>query len=384
MYTLIAAPRISKETFHQILSDNNSPVAEVADECYDICVHFQIDPAVALAFFQQDSDFGTRGAMIEGRSTLDNKNWGNRFGDGGGVGGMQQFDTWQDGLEYWCKYYYDEHAWDGRLTVENVVPRYTNGNAVQYTAAVNAAIAGWQDQPEEPVISTYFSSPNRWQGRGGNPINALVLHATAGPFTPSLHWLMNPNAQVSAHYLISKEGIIFQLVDETDRAWHAGKSYWKGWTSLNHNSIGIELVNQNDGLDPYPEEQVARCCWLARQIVRRYDIEREMLTTHYLISPGRKTDPRGFPLEAFRDSVYLASVDLKEELTRATFEAMNIPYNPGAAFVRKAAELGLGAPLSSEQEIEVGGQTYVYQIFACDTLYTVRGDWSNIKRLSEY
>jgi len=383
MYTFVAAPRISKDTFRQVLSDHSSPVASAARECYNICVQFQIDPAVALAFFQQDSNFGTEGETIDGHSTLENKNWGNRFGDRSGVGGMQKFDRWRDGLEFWCQHYYDEHAWDGRLTVRDVVSRYTSGNAETYTSAVHAAIAGWQDLPGEPAISTRFSSPNRWPGRGGKPINTLVLHATAGPFVPSLHWLVDPNAQVSAHYLISKEGVIFQLVKETDRAWHAGKSFWKGWTDLNHNSVGIELVNQNDGVDPYPEEQVDACRWLSRQIVRRYNIEREMLTTHYLISPGRKTDPRGFPLEEFRDSIFAAPVDLKAELIKATFDAVNIPYNPGAALMRKAVELGLGAPLSSEREVAIGRHSYVYQVFALDTLYTVKGDWANIKRLSE-
>jgi len=383
MCIFIGAPRISKEAFAQILTDHSSPVAASASECYDIVVGHKLDPALALAFFQQDSAFGTRGEVVDGRNTLENKNWGNRWGNRDGVGGYQKFDTWQDGLKFWCEYYYNQHAWQGGLTVEQVVPRYTSDNPQAYISSVNQAIARWQDMPDEPAIATYFKSPNRWQGRGENPINALVLHATAGPFVPSLHWLMNPNAQVSAHFLISKEGVIFQLVDIEDRAWHAGRSSWRGWTSLNHNSIGIELVNANDGVDPYPATQVDSLFWLCRRLVKEYNIEKEMVTTHYLISPGRKTDPRNFRFEEFREKLYAAPVSLKEALTRASFEAVGVDYNPEAAFAKAAARLKLGVPLAPEGELRVGDEVYSYQVFALETLYCRKGDWGNIKRLSE-
>jgi len=383
MYTFVRSPRISKKSFAQILAEHDSPVAPIADECYDIIVEYGLDPAVALAFFQQDSAFGTQGEEVDGHNTLENKNWGNRRGNRNGVGGYQKFETWQDGLRFWCESYFREHAWLGRLTVEQVVPYYTNVNPEAYIAAVNEAIARWQDMPDAPAIATYFHSPNYWPGRGGHPINAIVLHATAGPFTPSLQWLVKAGSQVSAHFLIAKEGAIFQLVDVADRAWHAGRSYWRGWTNLNHNSIGIEMVNANDGVDPYPPEQVEALLWLCRRLVNEYGIEREMVTTHALIAPHRKTDPKGFPLEEFLDKLYAPTVSLKEALTQAAWEALEVPYDAKSPFLREATRLKLGAPLSPEKEVVVEGRTYVLQVFALDTLYCLKGDWENIKRLSK-
>ena len=72
----------------------------------------------------------------------------------------------------------------------------------------------------------------------------LVIHYTGLPSTEvSLERMCDPEVKVSAHYLIDEGGVIYQLVNEENRAWHAGVSYWAGETDTNSRSIGIELQN---------------------------------------------------------------------------------------------------------------------------------------------
>ncbi|MEM8726603.1 MAG: N-acetylmuramoyl-L-alanine amidase, partial [Pseudomonadota bacterium] len=81
------------------------------------------------------------------------------------------------------------------------------------------------------------------------PITMLVLHYTEmKPIETAIDRLTDPEAQVSAHYIISEEGVVTQLVPEEKRAWHAGKSFWRGVKDVNSASIGIEL--DHPGHDP--------------------------------------------------------------------------------------------------------------------------------------
>src|SRR4029078_193077 len=76
------------------------------------------------------------------------------------------------------------------------------------------------------------------------PVSMIVLHYTGMPSAEgALDRLTSPEAQVSCHYLVDEEGSIYRLVDEDKRAWHAGKSRWRGVTDVNSASIGIEIVN---------------------------------------------------------------------------------------------------------------------------------------------
>lgn len=144
------------------------------------------------------------------------------------------------------------------------------------------------------------SSPNFTRAKD-RKITAVIIHATAtGGLASPLEWLTLPKSKVSAHYLIDKNGDIFQLVAEKDIAWHAGESYWDGQPHVNAFSIGIELVNPNDGYYPYPEEQLQALVELVVAICRDFRIEAKDVVGHCDIALGRKTDPAGFPWEDFR------------------------------------------------------------------------------------
>lgn len=148
--------------------------------------------------------------------------------------------------------------------------------------------------------SPNFRSPRR------KPVSVVVLHATAGGFAGALQTLTdpapdNPDGRVSAHYLIDTDGRIFHLVHESDEAWHAGVSEWAGVSNVNDFSVGIELVNPNDGATPYAPAQIAAAAALVKAICSDYLIEPQNVVGHLDIAPGRKTDPAAFAWEDFRN-----------------------------------------------------------------------------------
>lgn len=153
-------------------------------------------------------------------------------------------------------------------------------------------------------------SPNHNQ-RPVQPPDMIVLHATVIGLDATLSGFQRTSSGVSSHYVVGKDGSVFQMVRERDRAWHAGESFWKGRHDINDYSIGIEMVNRNDGLDPWPDEQVNAVLNLCRYLVEKYGIGRDNVVTHEWIAgyAGRgKTDPRGFPMDAFLDQLFAPSI----------------------------------------------------------------------------
>jgi N-acetylmuramoyl-L-alanine amidase len=154
---------------------------------------------------------------------------------------------------------------------------------------------------DSPLAARFLNSPNRGERRGYGRPNCLVLHYTGMPTgEAALKALTDPASDVSAHYLVWEDGLIDQLVAESDRAWHAGKSCWKGETDMNSASIGIEIVNpgHDGGLPPFPDRQIAATIALARDLCARWHIPPERVLAHSDVAPARKRDPgEAFPWE---------------------------------------------------------------------------------------
>ncbi|MEM6538236.1 MAG: N-acetylmuramoyl-L-alanine amidase [Pseudomonadota bacterium] len=128
----------------------------------------------------------------------------------------------------------------------------------------------------------------------GRPIDLLILHYTGMKSgAEALERLCDPNAKVSSHYLVEEDGRIFQLVDETKRAWHAGISSWKGSTDINARSIGIEIVNPGHewGYRAFPRTQITSVVELVEAVCHRHSIAPTCVLGHADIAPGRKEDP---------------------------------------------------------------------------------------------
>src|SRR5438045_538732 len=98
-------------------------------------------------------------------------------------------------------------------------------------------------------------SPNFDDRPAGIAVDTVVLHATVlNTLDEVIRHFADPASKVSAHYTIDRDGTIVRHVPEDKRAWHAGQSKMKdGRRGVNDFSIGIELVNLNDGIDPFPE-----------------------------------------------------------------------------------------------------------------------------------
>lgn len=122
----------------------------------------------------------------------------------------------------------------------------------------------------------------------------VVLHYTGmQTAAEALERLCDPAAEVSAHYMIDEDGTVTRLVDEENRAWHAGRSCWRGITDINSASVGIELVNPGHefGYRPFPKPQIEALLPLLADIVKRHDIPRANVVGHSDIAPARKEDP---------------------------------------------------------------------------------------------
>ncbi len=134
------------------------------------------------------------------------------------------------------------------------------------------------------------NSPNCGPRRGGLTPELIVIHYTAMKCAQAaLDRLCDPEAEVSAHYLIDGQGVVTQMVEEADRAWHAGAGEWCGVDDINSRSIGIELDNR--GTHPFSASQMNALETLLRGIMDRWGIKPVGVIGHSDMAPGRKSDP---------------------------------------------------------------------------------------------
>jgi N-acetylmuramoyl-L-alanine amidase len=139
-------------------------------------------------------------------------------------------------------------------------------------------------------VTLTHPSPNFGDRRGGQVPTLVVLHYTAmASCAEALARLCDPSAEVSAHYLIDRDGTVLSLVDEAKRAWHAGAGEWAGAADVNSRSIGIELVNRGD--EPYPQPLMQALEGLLADILQRRGLPPRAVIGHSDMAPGRKGDP---------------------------------------------------------------------------------------------
>lgn len=151
-------------------------------------------------------------------------------------------------------------------------------------ALLAAACAPLHERIGHP--SEWIASPNFNDRR---PSYVILHHTTNDTADQALRTLTDRLREVSAHYLIGRDGRIYQLVDERRRAWHAGQSRWGTDADLNSSSIGIEL--DNNGREPFSTEQIDALLRLLDDLKSRYRIPTENFLGHADVAPGRKVDP---------------------------------------------------------------------------------------------
>ncbi len=143
-------------------------------------------------------------------------------------------------------------------------------------------------------IDRAHASPNSGYRPPGSAVDHLVLHYTGMRSEEGARdWLCDPRSQVSSHYIVFEDGRVFQLVDESRRAWHAGRSFWRGVTDLNSRSIGVEIANPGHefGYRPFPDRQIEAVIGLCRSIFAHHFIPAHQVVAHSDIAPDRKEDP---------------------------------------------------------------------------------------------
>lgn len=251
---------------------------------------------------------------------------------------------------------------------------------------------------DEPV--TYIRSPNQTKGVVVSP-TYLVMHYTAGASAESsISWLTNKNAQASAHLVISRDGDVTQLVDFNKKAWHAGRSSWRGLSGMNNHSIGIELdnpgvlvgeptrwktqfgrsVSDDDvvvtyddrgnavGWHAYTEKQLEVAREVSVILANHYNL-RDILG-HEDIAPGRKKDPGpAFPMSLFKSSIMGRNDDSDEDSDAIyyTTTTLNIRTGPGTQYDKLDA-----SPLPSNTKLNVLKANGVWR--EVEVIDTLNGD----------
>ncbi len=146
-----------------------------------------------------------------------------------------------------------------------------------------------------PIDTISHPSPNFSERPAG--VRSIVLHTGEGTADSDLHTLTNNRVpekkRVSAHYYVTRAGLIYQLVDPRCAAWHAGVSFYAGLSNWNDHSIGIETEHRQ-GQD-WPTRQKDALAALCRMLIARYSIDQRYIAAHRWIAPTRKTDPSDWP-----------------------------------------------------------------------------------------
>lgn len=145
------------------------------------------------------------------------------------------------------------------------------------------------------IKTTLNYSPNfDPKKRKTNQIKFLIFHYTGMKTEKAtINRLTDIESRVSAHYLIKQNGEIITLVPDLYTAWHAGKSVWKNYSSLNKESIGIEIVNPGHDINykKFSKIQLAALVRLSKFLIKKYRINSKNILGHSDIAPERKKDP---------------------------------------------------------------------------------------------
>ncbi|MEJ8800745.1 N-acetylmuramoyl-L-alanine amidase [Pontibacter sp. H249] len=134
--------------------------------------------------------------------------------------------------------------------------------------------------------------------------NYVIIHHTAQNSTAqTLKTFTTPATQVSAHYVIGRDGKVYHMLNDYLRAWHGGNSRWGNNTDINSSSIGIEL--DNNGAEPFADAQLSSLLGVLEMLKKKHNIPTANFIGHSDIAPSRKVDPNPtFPWKQLADKGY--------------------------------------------------------------------------------
>lgn len=235
-------------------------------------------------------------------------------------------------------------------------------------------------------INTKFSSAN--SSLRTSKIEYIILHYTEIPLQDALERLISAKSEISAHYLIKKDGEVLQLVDDYKIAWHAGKSSWKNFTHLNRHSLGIEI--DNFGISEFSAIQIESCIELCLYLVNKHNINPASVIGHSDVAPDRKIDPG-----IFFDWQMLAKQGLGcwHNLKYSQELANKILYKFGqegkkiAKLQQDLRKLGYKVNISGEIDIQTNNVIRAFQAHFCPKLIWNKGGinfYRNLESIYEW
>jgi hypothetical protein len=378
--------RISKAHFKRVLEEGTSagisPCAPIADECYDIVVANDLDPAVALGFFAHESQYGCTGYAPK------TKNWGNvrtAFKPERTIGqhpaNFAIFPDWQTGLLDWCERinvrYIDERGLD---TVEAAIPVYAPGvdgnNEAAYIEHVNKLVATWMAEEAGGMAgqsdgwypgAIKIAMPGFWKGNKGR--KAIVNHVIVGSIQSCINTFKG--GQKSSTFGFAQNGDIYQFVSIWDSAWANGLSWVDGrwmdpegafvnppWSGLepgiNPNLTTISFEHEGQSGDPWSPEMFASnnavTAWCADQCGMHIAVH-ETLIGHNEISPINRAHCPGSGCDLFAIAAAVNSPAPRPALPDGTFpvDAKLKDYYERSGGLWQPERYGLGYALTPLQ-----------------------------------
>jgi N-acetylmuramoyl-L-alanine amidase len=208
--------------------------------------------------------------------------------------------------------------------------------------------------PDSCVVAEVLPSPNHGERRDGRRPDMILLHYTGmRDAEGALELLRARGSEVSAHYFVFEDGRIIQLVQESQRAWHAGKAIWAGETDVNSCSIGIEIVNPGHdfGYPDFPKRQIAAVTALCRSIQTRHPIAPNRVLAHSDVAPARKQDPgEKFPWRTLYESGVGIWVKPAPIMDFGQVLSPGDRGKPVAALQKALSDYGYGIDITSEYD----------------------------------
>ncbi|WP_346236249.1 N-acetylmuramoyl-L-alanine amidase [Niabella insulamsoli] len=181
-----------------------------------------------------------------------------------------------DSIQYYAKPSYEK-------TIDEIINQISRNPAQKKNPAVN---------------SQWYASVNF----NVRKPNFVVLHHTAqNSAEQTLFTFSISRTQTSAHYVVGRDGIVYQMLNDYVRAWHAGNSKWGNVTDMNSCSLGIEI--DNNGSEPFSDAQITALIKLLDYLKDEYGIPQANFIAHSDVAPSRKSDPsKHFPWKRLADA----------------------------------------------------------------------------------
>ena len=193
------------------------------------------------------------------------------------------------------------------LSIYSCAPKPYAATNKEYKKQAKALAKIIRQPPKDSLLADSMKLPADWAGTinfGLRKPNSVIIHHTAqNSCEQTLKTFTLKKTQVSAHYVICKDGTLHHMLNDYLRAWHAGAGKWGGQSDINSSSIGIEI--DNDGTAVFTEAQINCLLSLLANLKKTYSIPTANFIGHADIAPTRKVDPNvNFPWKRLADEGY--------------------------------------------------------------------------------